>query len=141
MRIILCFIVAVGTYISNAQIVESEQEIGIGDSLFFVNCSGDHFEYMDLYTKTRFEKDSLVFDSTNGVGFYQSFFSTGDFDVSRLPCEYDNTYGLVVSIIQLQDDKGNVQNVTFVVLEKWKTVVWVTEKAYEAEVILSPVIK
>lgn len=114
-----------------------EVELTIGDTLIFGDCKGDNYSYIDLYTKTRFEETDLTYDSLSGEGFYDYFFSTGDFDIRRLPCNFAQTKCIITAVNTFTDDKGNQRMVIFATIVAGEKVAWIeAEPAFEAGEVL-----
>lgn len=108
-------------------------DISVGDTLEFWNCEGDNFEFIDLYSKTRFEETDLVYDSTTGEGFYEYFFTTGDFDVHRLTCDYARTKCIITAINYVTDDDGSQRLVIFATIKANEKVAWIeAQEAFSA---------
>jgi hypothetical protein len=138
MRNILLFSLIAFSQICFAQ--AEEAEIKIGDTLYFGKCEAESFQYIDLYVKTRFEKDSISYDSLNEWAFYNRFFGTGDFDVSRLPCSYSGKYGIVKHIMSIEDAEGEWHTIVLAMIVDGKSVAYIIESAFiEGEIIHEPV--
>lgn len=81
-------------------------EMNIGDTLWFGKPSEpDHFEYIDMITKTRIPDTTLTYDSITGGGFYKYFFENGDMDGKRLPAFYQDEPVVVATSIKAKDKK------------------------------------
>ena len=132
MRYLYLLLVCFGFSMSYGQ---SEVELAIGDTLYFAECNSEAYEYIDLYVKTRFELDSISYDSLNGWEFFNRFFNTGDFDVSRLPCQYQGQYGIIKHMMAVETESGDYLNVIVVMIRDGSSVGYVTEYAFEDEVI------
>lgn len=136
MRFSLILLIATLTLNLYAQ---EEAEIQIGDTLYFTACEGSNYQYIDLYVKTRFEKDSISYDSINGWEFYNRFFNTGDFDVSRMSCDYEGKYGIVKHMMAIEDESGNWHNIVYAMVVDGSSVAYLIEDAFiEGEVLFSP---
>lgn len=118
---------------------QEEMELTIGDTLYFGACTGEAYTYIDLYVKTRFEQDSISYDSIDGWEFYNRFFGTGDFDVSRLPCGYKDRFGIIKHMMAIQNDEGEQMNVVIVMIEDGISAGYMIEEAFiHEEVLASP---
>lgn len=112
---------------------QEEKELGIGDSVYFGQCKGDQYVFVDLYTKTRWENTTLTYNREDGTGFYEYFFTTGDFDIKRLPCSFANSRGVITAIQVIEEDGKTPRTVLFVTLEENVKVAWIeAEKAFES---------
>lgn len=119
--------------ISHAQ-NETEMEMEVGDTLIFGKCEGDNFQYIDLYRKTRVEETDLTYDSITGEGFYEYFFSKGDFDVHRLPADYSGRKCVISAVNVVTQKDGSQRLVIFATVKKDEEVVWIeAEKAFGTE--------
>lgn len=135
---ILIFFTLILFYIPS--IAQDEMELSIGDTLYFGNCNGEAYTYIDLYVKTRFEKDSISYDSIDGWNFYNRFFGFGDFDVSRMPCSYKDKYGIIKHMMAVQNEDGDLLNIVIVMIEDGKSAGYMIEDAFiHEEVLASPV--
>lgn len=124
---------------SSTLFAQEEVEINIGDSLYFADCDSGQYDYIDLYVKTRFEKDSISYDTLNGWAFYNRFFNTGDFDVSRLPCRYEGSYGVIKHMMSVKNNEDQWVNVVIVMIKDGKSVGYIVEEAFiREEVIYAP---
>jgi hypothetical protein len=111
---------------------QEQKELTIGDTLYFHDCNGLNYEYIDLYLKTRWEDTSLTYNLNSGDGFYEYFFSKGDFDVARMPCSYKGDFAVISAAQQVPRNDGTTRLVVLAVLEKDKKVAWLEiEKAFE----------
>ena len=118
---------------------QDEAEIHIGDTVYFGECSGSNFSYVDLYVKTRFEQDSISYDTINEWAFYNRFFNTGDFNVSRLPCEYEGKSAVIKHMMSIEDENGQWHSVIIAMIVDGSSAAWITEDAFaEGEVMLTP---
>ncbi|MFY0643312.1 MAG: hypothetical protein JXR19_02480 [Bacteroidia bacterium] len=118
---------------------QEEHELQFGDTLYFGACHSEAYTYMDLYVKTRFEKDSISYDSLFEWEFYNRFFNTGDFDVSRMPCSYSGKYGVIKHMMAIETDQGDVINVVVAMILDGKSVAYIVEEAFiNEEVLLAP---
>lgn len=117
---------------------EEEALLEVGDTIYFGECVGVSYQYIDLYVKTRFELDSISYDSLDGWAFYNRFFNDGDFDVSRLPCSYRGQYGVIKHLMAVRDEDDNWVNVVVVMIEDGRSVGYIIENAFESEIIYVP---
>ena len=70
-RSILILLAVIVIHIGVSAQVEKEVQIKIHDTIYFDECQGDVYEHIDLYKKTRFEQDTVDFDSVDGEAFYE----------------------------------------------------------------------
>jgi hypothetical protein len=118
--------------LANAQ--SEDVEIQIGDTLYFDACEGDSYTYIDYYKKTRFEKDTLDTDTISGWEFYKAFFETGDFDVTRMPCELKGKYDIMIS--EVNDTE---KMVVIAVIAKGVSIAYIMEESFSlGEVTYAP---
>lgn len=115
---------------------EQEIQIKLHDTIYFDKCNGEIFDYIDLYKKTRFESDTIDFDSLDGTAFYDAFFNTGDFDVARLPCSYSGSYGVIKHIMGIIDDEGNNRTVIIAMIENGVSAAYLIDDAFMTEEVL-----
>ena len=81
-------------------------EMNIGDTIWVGKPKEvDHFEYIDMITKTRIPDTNLTYDSITGTGFYKYFFENGDMDGKRLPAFYQGEPMIVATSIKAKDKK------------------------------------
>ncbi len=112
----------------------AEVELKVGDTLIIGHCPGKSFTHLDLYRKTRFLGTEKPYDTTTGQGFFTSFFSTGDFDVAELPCEYANKKFVIMGMEELQDKKTHkLRQVIYLKGDAPNSIIWVDlQEAAEA---------
>ncbi|MFB1003250.1 MAG: hypothetical protein QMC70_03825 [Bacteroidia bacterium] len=116
-----------------------EVVLEIGDTLYFDQCSGDNYTYIDYFQKTRFEKDKPLHDTATGMNYYTNFFDTGDFDVHRMPCKMKGRYGIIKHMMQVELEEIGTQAVFITEIEKGKTAAYIIELAFSrGEVLWSP---
>ena len=116
-----------------------EMVLEIGDTLYFDQCTGENYTYIDYFQKTRFEGDPLRQDTATGMNYYTIFFDTGDFDVHRMPCNMEGKYGIIKHMMQVELEEIGTQAVFIAEIEKGKTAAYVLELAFShGEVIWSP---
>lgn len=134
MRTALLFGLLLIGFISYSQ--QEEVVLKFGDTLQFNECNGTGYKYIDLYVKTRFEKDSASMDSLFDWEFYNAFFNTGDFDVSRLPCSYQGRYGIIKHMMAIEGEHDDVYNVIIVMIEDGKSAAYIIEDAFTHEEVI-----
>lgn len=124
---------------------QQDAEISVGDTLYFTECKGDAFTYIDLYKKSRIDpNDTFNYDNLTDWDFYNTFFAMGDFDVTRLPCSYKNQYGIIKHIMAIEKPTGGeeppmIQTVVIVMIEKGLSAAYIIEEAFtEGEIALEP---
>ena len=119
---------------------QEEVEIKIQDTLYFNQCNSTSYQYIDYYKKTRFEeKDTVDLTYIYNWDFYNTFFSTGDFDVSRLPCSMNGKYGIIKHIMSISNEKNKSQTVVIAMIENNISAAYNTEKAFlNDELIYAP---
>ena len=111
---------------------QEEKELSIGDTLYFHTCKGDNYQYIDLYVKTRWEDTTLTYNQYTGEGFYEYFFSKGDFDVARMPCSYQGKFAVISAAQEVPRNDGTSRLVVLAIIEKDKRLAWLEiEKAFE----------
>jgi hypothetical protein len=131
----LCFILTICCY-SSLSFAQKEVEFNIGDTLYFRQCEGENYKYMDLFSKTRWETDTIGYDTLTGEGFYQAFFMTGDFDVARLPCSFRKKFCTISAVQQMSEPGKEPRTVVFATIEKNNKVVWIeVQQAFENDEI------
>jgi hypothetical protein len=132
----LLLILSCFTLSANAQ--SQDVEIQIGDTLYFDVCEGDSYTFIDYYKKTRFEKDTLDTDTISGWEFYNTFFKTGDFDVTRMPCKLKGQYGIINHIMISEVDDVE-KMVVIAVIEKGVSIAYIMEESFSlGEVTYAP---
>lgn len=126
--------------------VQAQQyaEIEVGDTLYFAPCNGESYQYMDLYKKSRIDpRDTFNYDVLNDWEFYNTFFEFGDFDVSRVPCEYQYNFGIIKHImaVEIPDSTASTpptQTIVIVMIEYGLSAAYLVENAFsEGEVYVS----
>ena len=138
MKYIIAFCLAMFFQLANAQELK-EVEVTAGDTVYFSSCKGEAYQYMDYYKKTRFELDSISYDTISGWPFYQRFFMTGDFDVMPLPCEFEGKFGIVKHTMVAKDQEDVMRNVVIAMIVDGSSAVFIVEESFmTGEVILSP---
>lgn len=115
----------------NSSAQENEVEIRVQDTLYFDQCNTDSYQFIDYYKKTRFETtDTISLNDLYNWDFYNTFFNTGDFDVSRLPCSMKGRYGIIKHIMTITDDKGENHTVVIAMIENNSSAAYITEEAF-----------
>lgn len=115
----------------NSSAQENEVEIRVQDTLYFDQCNTDSYQFIDYYKKTRFEtEDTISLNDLYNWDFYNTFFNTGDFDVSRLPCSMKGHYGIIKHIMTITDDKGENHTVVIAMIENNSSAAYITEEAF-----------
>ena len=115
----------------NSSAQENEVEIRVQDTLYFDQCNTDSYQFIDYYKKTRFEtEDTISLSDLYNWDFYNTFFNTGDFDVSRLPCNMKGRYGIIKHIMTITDDKGENHTVVIAMIENNSSAAYITEEAF-----------
>jgi hypothetical protein len=135
-KIIALLILSCCGPLANAQ--SENVEIQIGDTLYFDACEGDSYTYIDYYKKTRFEKDTLDTDTISGWEFYKAFFETGDFDITRMPCELKGKYG-IINHIMISEVNDTEKMVVIAVIAKGVSIAYIMEESFSlGEVTYAP---
>lgn len=115
----------------NSSAQENEVEIRVQDTLYFDQCNTDSYQFIDYYKKTRFEtEDTISLNDLYNWDFYNTFFNTGDFDVSRLPCSMKGRYGIIKHIMTITDDKGENHTVVIAMIENNSSAAYISEEAF-----------
>ena len=124
----------------NSSAQENEVEIGVQDTLYFDQCNTDSYQFIDYYKKTRFEtEDTISLNNLYNWDFYNTFFNTGDFDVSRLPCSMKGRYGIIKHIMTITDNKGENHTVVIAMIENNSSAAYITEEAFlNDELLFAP---
>jgi hypothetical protein len=106
-------------------------DILAGDSIFILSpANGKEFNSIELYTKSRFVDVPLKWDTLTGEGFYEYYFTVGDFDAKPLPVDYSNTWVKIISIKSFRDRENNLVSVFFCKGKEEHQVLWLMfEKA------------
>ncbi len=138
MKIKLTLLLLISIFTHTAYAQTEEVNLQIGDTLYFDACDGDNYTYIDYYKKTRFEKDTLDTDTISGWKFYNAFFETGDFDVTRMPCELKGQYG-ITNHIMLATIDDTEKMVVIAVIEKGVSIAYIIEESFSiGEVVYAP---
>jgi hypothetical protein len=120
---LLCFSLIVMT--GYAETNDSTRMVQANDSVFIGLCPAKGFKYIQYYRKTRFPPSNATYDKPTGDGFYEFFFTDGDFDVKILPCEYAGKKFRIIGLRTLMDKKtGADRHVMFLDLGP-ETVAWI----------------
>lgn len=93
----------------------------------------DFFEHLDMFRKTRWDKDAPGYDTATGNGFYGSFFK-GDFDVSELPASYKGEKFVILGVEVLKNkNTGQDMNIMYLHSDLENAIIWVDfDKAVES---------
>lgn len=138
----IIFLALLSTLAINTQ-AQQYAEIEVGDTLYFAPCDGESYKYMDLYKKSRIDpRDTFNYDLLDNWDFYNTFFEFGDFDVSRVPCEYQKNYGIVKHIMAVEVPDGTepppMQTIVVIMIEYGLSAAYLIESAFtEGEVFVS----
>jgi hypothetical protein len=129
---------AIFSFIFLSTKAQQEKNIEIGDTVFFAEITTENFEYIDLFKKTRCALNFPDFFQFESEEFYQKFYLTGDFDASRMPAEYANTWAVIKHIALFPDEMEDQQNKLIVIalLPDGKSTAHITEKAFEEGEVL-----
>lgn len=122
---------------TNAQTLEN-RVLKVGDYVKIGKCTGNSFQFIDFHRKTRFSPTPTHYDTSSGVGFYQSFFLDGDYDAYRLPCSYSGKLYRIISLELFTDKKtGSDRRVIFLQLDKPNEIAWIElDKALDSGEII-----
>jgi hypothetical protein len=134
-------ILILSLFISAISLAQQEEiEIKFQDTLYFSQCNSNNYQYIDYYKKTRFEeKDSNDLNNLYNWEFYNAFFNTGDFDVSRLPCSMKGKYGIIKHIMNISDENGKLHTVVIAMIVNNLSAAYITEEAFlNNELIYAP---
>lgn len=112
---------------------QEETDLKVGDVLEFAPQKNENYSFIDLYVKTRQAPHDLSYDSLTGDGFYEYFFHTGDFDVSRLPSSYQGKRAKIAAFRLVSDESGNTRTIVLAVITPDKEVVWLEAEAFVNE--------
>ncbi|PCJ67406.1 MAG: hypothetical protein COA58_03545 [Bacteroidetes bacterium] len=115
---------------------QDEVQLQINDTLYFDVCNGESFKYIDYYKKSRFENDSVDFDTTQGWFFYNTYFDSGDFDVTRMPCSLSGDYGIIKHIMNIKAQDGTEQTVVIALIDHGNAAAYIIADAFLSEEIL-----
>ncbi len=86
---------------------------------------------MDIYTKTRYPETGIKIDSASGEGIFENFFTPGDFDARRLPCEYGNKK-YKIAALRVFETEGKEKRVMILYTSNKHSLIWVEfDKAVE----------
>lgn len=135
----IVFIFFVSATLHAQQQKEVEKEIAVGMMVKIPPCKKGvkHIQSMDMYRKTRMAHGETVIDSATGDGVFESFFAPGDFDATRLSCDYSNKKYKVAALRVFDDEKsGKEKRVMILYTKDPLTVIWVEfDKAIELKEI------
>ena len=108
-----------------------EIEIRIQDTVYFNSCNTETYQYIDFYKKTRFEEnDTHDLATLYQWEFYNTFFNTGDFDVSRMPCSLAGKFGIIKHIMQIASDDQIYKTVIIALVDSNTSAAYITEEAF-----------
>lgn len=140
MKNILILIILLFAFPAMAQkqtMVEKEIEVGMKVKIVPCKKGGKQFETMDRYRKTRIPSEPIQIDSLTGDGVFEHFFSPGDFDAQRLPCEYGNQYYTVAALRVFEDEQQKERRIMILYTKEPYTMIWVEfDKAVEQKEII-----
>jgi hypothetical protein len=121
------FIMAFNLYLQGqTTLVEKQIEIGMYVKINPCTKGKSSFESMDMYRKTRIPASKIEIDSATGDGIFENFFTPGDFDARRLPCEYGNKKYKVAALKVFDDkDTGEERRVMILYTKESLTMIWV----------------
>lgn len=122
---VAALLISLGATAQGMQQVEKNIEVGMEVTL--KPCSASmYYRYLDLYTKTRFDADKPPqIDSTSGEGLYEFFFTPGDFDASRLPCNYAGKSYRVAALHVFEDENAKEKRVMLLYTSEPLKIIWV----------------
>lgn len=139
-KVLLTISIFLSVSICFSQEIE-EKTVNIGDEIVFGKCTlKDHYKYIDKYKKTRVVDTSKYYDTSTGEGFYSFFFTSGDFDPSKLSAKYKGKKFKIISLEVFKDKATSVERrVIFVQLEEKNAIAWVEfDKAVESGELIIP---
>jgi hypothetical protein len=139
-RYILLIVFAILFINLQAQMQMVEKVIEVGMVVKIGSCANGKkaFESMDQYVKTRYPANDIKRDSITGEGIFEWFFTTGDFDAKRLPCDYSNMLLKVAALRELPDKEhpDEMRRVMFLYGKSPLELIWVEfDKAMELKEI------
>lgn len=129
-RVFLIFLyLTIGILESRAQ---SEVQIQVGSILELAPTDSASYQYIDLYTKTRFETAEVSQDSISSAGLYNYFFSRGDFDAYRLPATMQGQQLRIAAFQNVEDKEGNIRTIILCWFQQNKSMIWIEMNAFDA---------
>ena len=109
MRTLFVALFLIFFYSASAQYQVIKKNVAVGMYVHIKTCKtgASNFQYIDLYTKTRYPDTGIMIDTLTGDGVFENFFAPGDFDAKRLPAAYgENKYKIAaLRIFDDPDDK------------------------------------
>lgn len=133
--------ILLSVWVASAQAPE-EVVVHIGDTLYFGECSDVNYTYIDYYVKTRFEQDKPLSDTATSWHYYSRFFDTGDFDVKRLPCSMQSSYGIIKHLMMVEMENIGEKMIFIAEIEKGKSAAYILADAFASgEVLWSPALQ
>jgi hypothetical protein len=119
--ILFCAITA-----QSQSLVEKEIEIGMLVKIMPCKKETPSYEAIDRYRKTRIPTSAIMIDSASGDGIFENFFTPGDFDARRLPCDYGNKKYRVAALKIFEDkETGAERRVMILYTKEPLTMIWV----------------
>lgn len=118
-------------------LIEKQIEVGMMVKVAPCGKGKKAFTSMDMYRKTRIPEGKIEIDTLTGDGVFENFFTPGDFDARRLPCEYANKKYKVAALREFDDDKTKeTKRVMILYTKDPYTMIWVEfDKAVELKEI------
>lgn len=119
------------------ELIEKQIEVGMMVKLTACKSGTKSFVSMDRYRKTRIPNAEIVIDTLTGDGVFENFFTPGDFDAQRLPCEYGNQKYKVAALREFEDAESKTpKRVMILYTRDQYTMIWVEfDKAVELKEI------
>lgn len=103
-----------------------EIELAVGDSMEIGICPGDHYLYLDFFRKTRWAGNEEPYDTSTGHGFYQSFFTSGDFNALELEPSYrGRRFAILGMEVLVNKNTGADMAVMYLTGPEPNSVIWV----------------
>jgi hypothetical protein len=106
------------------KLIEKNIEVGMWVQIKACKANQKHVNHIDLYTKTRFPDIGIKIDSLTGEGVYENFFTPGDFDGKRLPCQYAGKKYRVAALREFEV-QGEMKRIMFLYTDKINELIWV----------------
>ena len=115
------------------QLIEKQIEVGMLVKITSCKKGSKSFTSMDMYRKTQIPEGKITIDTLTGDGVFENFFTPGDFDARRLPCEYANKKYKVAALREFDDEKiEESKRVMILYTKDAYTMIWVEfDKAVE----------
>lgn len=110
---------------------QTEVQIQVGSLLELAPIDSSSYQYIDLYTKTRFEEQEIYYDSLSGSGLYDYFFGRGDFDAHRLPGTMNGERLKIAAFQNVEDQDGNVRTIILCWQQQNKSMIWIEMNAFD----------